>query len=337
MSLLILGWALAVLVGLVMGLVGGGGSILTVPILVYLLGVEPVLATGYSLLVVGGSALIGAILYGRRGTLHLRVALGYALPGLLMVILTRRWLLPHLPDTLFAVDSADLTGDLIFLLLLLAGLTGFFLWIRWRVRQGKANEKGMRILALVLPAALAVFLIRQVLIPRLPDHLIELNDFALHKDTALMILFGLVMIASALLMLLRKEPKPSDTSATSTSWLLIGLQGAVVGSLTGLVGAGGGFLLVPALVLMAKLPMREAIGTSLLIIAFNSLVGFLGEAGNPQIDWPFLAGFTLLAALGILGGHALSGRIPPAILRKAFGWFVLVMAAVILTKETLTL
>jgi uncharacterized membrane protein YfcA len=118
---------------------------------------------------------------------------------------------------------------------------------------------------------------------------------------------------------------------------MIALEGSVVGVITGIVGAGGGFLIIPALVLLAKLPMKMAVGTSLLIIAAKSLIGFLGDLSTQTIDWQMLLIFTSLSIVGIFIGSALSKKINEKILKTGFGWFVLVMGIYIITKELLAI
>jgi len=116
---------------------------------------------------------------------------------------------------------------------------------------------------------------------------------------------------------------------------MIALEGLIVGGVTGFVGAGGGFLIIPALVMLAKLPMKQAVGTSLMIIAVKSLFGFLGDLGNQSIDWGFLALFSLLSIIGIYLGTYLSRFVSSAKLKPGFGWFVLIMGLFILAKETI--
>lgn len=269
--MVILGYALAVLAGLSLGLIGSGGSILTVPILVYLLSVPPTLATAYSLFVVGTSALFGCSSYWRKGLVSLSTAINFAIPAFVAVYITRRWLLPAMPNVLFSF-----------------------------------------------------------------------GEWSISKDTSIMVLFAILMMVAAVSML-RKKPQPEGNSATaleapnepiSTNHLLIAVEGVIVGCLTGLVGAGGGFLIVPALVLLVRLPMKIAVGTSLLIIAVKSLIGFVGDVQAGQdIDWVLLLSFTGVTVTGILIGGRLSNHISGQQLKKGFGYFVLVMAAYIFIRE----
>ena len=259
-----LGYFASILIGVSLGLIGGGGSILTVPVLVYLLGLSPVLSTAYSLFVVGTTSLVGSFTYMRKQLVNYRAALVFAVPSFITVFLTRKFLVPAIPDPVFT-----------------------------------------------------------------------LGEFTLSKGAGIMGLFALIMLAAAFSMIRHKVDKEKDSEGKGTSfnYPLIGLEGAAVGLLTGLVGAGGGFLIIPALVLLAKLPMKMAVGTSLLIIAAKSLIGFLGDVGQQAIDWNFLAIFTSLSVVGIFLGSYLTRFIPGEKLKRIFGWFVLGMAVFILWKE----
>jgi len=262
-----LGYFAAIFIGLSLGIMGGGGSILTVPVLVYLMGVSPLLSTSYSLFVVGFTSLVGATGYLRKGMVSLRTAVVFLLPSLAAVFAVRKVLLPAIPHRLFAVGHLVFTKDLLVLVafaaLMVAAATSM---IRSRQAEGVLTEE-------------------------------------LHHRHA----FNYPLI------------------------LAIGL---VVGTLTGFVGAGGGFLIIPALVLGARLPMKLAVGTSLAIIALNSLIGFAGDlsTGTP-IAWGFLLGFIAFALGGIFLGQYLARFIPGARLKPAFGWFTLAMGTFILLRE----
>lgn len=264
-SLIIIGFGAAVLIGVSLGLIGGGGSILTVPVLVYILGVEPVLATAYSLFVVGSTSLVGSFTYMRKQLVDYKTAVVFAIPSFIAVFLTRKFLVPALPDPLFTIQGMELS-----------------------------------------------------------------------KNTGIMVFFALIMLAASYSMIKgKKEVKEEDAQQVKFNFPLIALEGSLVGILTGIVGAGGGFLIIPALVLLARLPMKMAVGTSLLIIAAKSLVGFLGDLGNQTIDWNMLISFTGLSIVGIFIGSALSKKVKDSALKKGFGWFVVVMAVYILAKELL--
>ncbi|HRO98586.1 MAG TPA: sulfite exporter TauE/SafE family protein [Flavobacteriales bacterium] len=261
----ILGYIGAILMGLSLGLIGGGGSILTVPILVYLFSIDAVLATAYSLFIVGLTSLIGSFSHMRLGNIHWRTAIVFGIPSILAVYATRAFLVPALPDPLF-----------------------------------------------------------------------NLGELAVSKALGMLILFALLMVAAAYSMIRKPKDKASSTKSgeVSFNYPLILAEGAVVGTITGLVGAGGGFLIIPALVLLAKLPMKQAVGTSLIIIAAKSLIGFTGDlGGNELIDWNFLLVFSSIAVVGIIAGSLLSKRIPNEKLKPAFGWFVLVMGVYIIARE----
>jgi uncharacterized membrane protein YfcA len=259
----LLGYLGALLIGIVLGLIGGGGSILTVPILVYVLAINPVTATAYSLFIVGTSSLIGALRNVQKGLVDFRTAIVFAIPAFMAVYATRKYVVPAIPDALFSV------GDLV-----------------------------------------------------------------ITKNIAIMVFFAIVMLLASFSMIRTHRKDKEDTNAKVTyNYPLILVEGAVVGVLTGLVGAGGGFLIIPALVLLAKLPMKKAVATSLLIIAIKSLIGFIGDVENLEIDWTFLLSFSFISIIGIFLGIYLSNFIEGKKLKKAFGWFVLVMAVYILVKE----
>jgi uncharacterized membrane protein YfcA len=265
--IVIIGFASAVLIGVSLGLIGGGGSILTVPVLVYILGVEPVLATAYSLFVVGSTSLVGSFTFMKKGLVNYKTALVFAIPSFIAVFLTRKFLVPALPDQLF-----------------------------------------------------------------------ELGTWVISKNIGIMIFFALIMLAASYSMIKGGGKKDSDEdSEVKFNIPLIALEGMVVGVITGIVGAGGGFLIIPALVLLAKLPMKMAVGTSLLIIAAKSLIGFLGDVSSQTIDWKMLLIFTGLSIVGIFIGSTLSKRINEKALKKGFGWFVLIMGIYIISKELLSL
>lgn len=258
----ILGFFGALLIGVVLGLIGGGGSILTVPVLVYMLGYNPVIATAYSLFVVGVSALVGALRNIQKGLVDFRTAIVFAIPAFAAVYATRKYIIPAIPDSLF-----------------------------------------------------------------------ELGNFTVTKDIGIMIFFAVIMLMAALSMIRSKRDENGEDAQVNYNYPLILLEGLAVGVLTGLVGAGGGFLIIPALVLLAKLPMKKAVATSLLIIAIKSLIGFIGDVENLEIDWSFLIPFTLVSVVGIFLGIWIGSFIDGKKLKKAFGWFVLLMAFYIIFKE----
>ena len=259
----IIGYLLAVIVGISLGLIGSGGSILTVPILVYIMAVEPVLATAYSLFIVGSTALVGGVKSALLKKVDFKTVFIFGIPSIITVYLTRAFLVPIIPDVIFTVGT-----------------------------------------------------------------------FAFTKPIALMVLFAVVMIMASISMIKPSKEKIDENQPMNYNFPLILLEGIFVGVLTGLVGAGGGFLIIPALVLFAKMPMKLAVGTSLFIIAAKSLIGFLGDLkGNQAIDWNLLFYFTGASIIGIFIGIYLSKKIEGAKLKAGFGWFVLLMGIYIILKE----
>nr|WP_321234195.1 sulfite exporter TauE/SafE family protein [uncultured Psychroserpens sp.] len=259
----ILGYFGALVIGIVLGLTGGGGSILTVPVFVYLMFLNPITATAYSLFVVGVSATFGAFQNIKKGLVDFKTAIIFAIPALIAVYLTRRFL-----------------------------------------------------------------------IPIIPSEIVTIGNFTLTKNMGIMVFFAIIMLLASITMIREKENCDSIISKpVKFNYPLILIEGIIVGVLTGIVGAGGGFLIIPALVLLAKLPMKKAIATSLLIIAVKSLIGFIGDVQNFEIDWGFLLLFTLISVIGIFIGTYLSTLIDGKKLKKGFGWFVLVMGIYIILKE----
>ena len=256
------GYIASLFIGISLGLIGGGGSILTVPVLVYMFGINPVLSTSYSLFIVGSTSLIGAINNHRKNLVRIKVALLFGLSSITTVFVTRKMILPVIPEKLFTIDGVTVT-----------------------------------------------------------------------HSVATMVLFAILMIMAAIAMITNNPLKQNKKISSETSLAILLLYGVAVGLATGLLGAGGGFLLIPTLVLFVGLPMKEAVGTSLLIIALNSLIGFTGDLGHFKIDWLFLCTITLIAVTGIILGGVLSKKIKGEKLKKGFGWFVLIMAITILMKE----
>ena len=260
----LIGYASALLVGIVIGLAGGGGSILTVPIFVYLFGTSPVLATTYSLFVVGVTSLIGSVTHIWNRRVDLRVTAAFALPSFISVYVSRRFLVPALPDPLF-----------------------------------------------------------------------QFGALTLSKNEAILYFFAFVMVMAARAMIRNQQPENGEAADGKPRYRILALDGLAVGLLTGTIGAGGGFLIVPMLVLLAGLPMQRAVATSVVIIAVNSIVGFLGDIHHTELNFAFLLPFTGLSVVGIVIGLSLARLIPPAKLKKGFGWFVLIVAAYIVAKEIL--
>lgn len=251
------GYLAALLIGLSLGIIGGGGSILTLPVLTYLFGIAPEAATAYSLFIVGSTALVGGVRALQNKQADLKMALIFGAPSILAVYVTRKWLLPAVPDELVGIS----------------------------------------------------------------------------KDMLIMLLFAMIMIPAGWSMIRKpRKSKIKESPRGLKAWLLVGFEGLGVGVLTGFVGAGGGFLIIPVFVLITGLPMKTAVGTSLLIIAMKSLIGFTGDMGR-TMDWGLLFTVTGISVAGILLGMWISRFISGEKLKPAFGWFVLLMAAYILTRE----
>jgi hypothetical protein len=185
-----------------------------------------------------------------------------------------------------------------------------------------------------IPSIVAVYLTRAYLVPFLPETFFTFQSFTLTKPIALMLLFAVVMILASFSMIRPSKILVDEHVPMQYNYPMILVEGTLVGVLTGLVGAGGGFLIIPALVLLAKMPMKLAVGTSLFIIAAKSLLGFLGDLkGDESIDWNLLLIFTALSILGIFIGISLAKKVEGAKLKTGFGWFVLVMGVYIILKE----
>lgn len=260
----LIGYIASILMGLSLGMIGGGGSILTVPILVYLFSIDPVLATAYSLFIVGLTALVGGVFYLKRGEVDLKTGFIFAIPSFIGVYLTRAFVVPSLPDPVFTLGAV-----------------------------------------------------------------------AVPKPLLIMFVFAVLMVLASVSMIRSKSTVRQKTEmAASTRFLLIGIEGLLVGGVTGLVGAGGGFLIIPALVLLVGLPMKLAVGTSLFIIAAKSLIGFIGDIQHQvSIDWTLLFSISGIAIGGLFVGMALSKKVSEKILKTGFGWFVLFMGALILMDQ----
>lgn len=256
----ILGYLASVLIGISLGLIGGGGSILTVPILVYLFGIGAEHATSYSLFIVGITAMTGAYRHYKLGNLEIKSGLAFALPSVISLLLVRKILLPALPDVLCTVGSTNVT-----------------------------------------------------------------------KNALIMVVFALLMLAASIAMI---RPSVEPTQDSSPQYKSLAIMGFLIGFIIGFLGAGGGFLIIPALLFFAGIPMKQAVGTSLLIISINSAIGFAGDAlGGAPINYTLLLTISGIAIFGMLIGTQLSKKINGAQLKPAFGWFVLLMGVYILLKE----
>jgi len=251
----------AFLIGLILGLMGGGGSILTVPLLVYIMGINPVIATAYSLFTVGTTSAFGSIQNYYKKNIAFKTGLIIAIPSFIAVYITRRYLLPCLPQIIIVTEN-----------------------------------------------------------------------YKLHKETFIMMLFAVIILMASISMLTRKIADDHDTpKKINYIYALPGI--GFIGLFMGLVGAGGGFLIIPMLVFFGGLTMKKAVGTSLFIIAINSLTGFLGDMQTINIQWDFLLSFTVISVFGIFAGTFLHRFVNEKQLKRGFGWFILLMAAFILYKE----
>lgn len=261
----LLGYIASIFMGLSLGLIGGGGSILTVPILVYLFKIDPIIATAYSLFIVGLTALVGGLSYLKKGEVDLKTGFLFAIPSFIGVYVTRAYVIPHLPDPVFSIGNLSLS-----------------------------------------------------------------------KALLIMLVFAVLMLAASFSMIkTKKESSTGGLNISNTSkYILIGVEGLVVGAITGFVGAGGGFLIIPALVILVGMPMKIAIGTSLFIIAAKSLIGFIGDLQNQaQIDWSLLLSVFGIATVGLFLGISVSKKIPEKTLKKGFGYFVLIMGTIIMLDQ----
>lgn len=261
----LIGYFAALLMGLSLGLIGGGGSILTVPILVYLFSQDPLVATTGSLFVVGSTALLGAIMNVRKKMVDMKTGLLFALPSFVGVFVARRFILPNLPDILFAQ-----------------------------------------------------------------------NGFVLTKALLIMSAFAILMVLASRAMI-RSGNSQINESNKQASITVISVNGFLVGLTTGFVGAGGGFLIIPALVILLKLPMKKAVGTSLAIIAANSLFGFAISSNTKDLNWHILLIITVLGAIGIFVGQAKAASINEKTLKRGFGYFVLVIGSLVLIDQLMKL
>lgn len=261
----ILGYIASILMGLSLGLIGGGGSILTVPILVYIFGTNPILATSYSLFIVGTTALVGGLFYLKKGEVDLKTGFIFGVPSFIGVYLTRAYLVPSLPDPVFTLGS----------------------WV-------------------------------------------------VTKPLLIMLVFAILMLAASVSMIRTKKAIEANKVKMNPQlqFLLIGLEGLIVGGVTGFVGAGGGFLIIPALVILVGMSMKLAVGTSLFIIAAKSLIGFAGDLQQKtEIDWTLIFTITGIAVLGLFVGMYFSEKVSEKSLKKGFGYFVLVMGSIILFDQ----
>ena len=252
----------AALIGISLGLIGGGGSILTVPVLVYLFGVQPLIATSYSLFVVGSASLVGAVTNWKKGMVSIRTASLFGISSILTVYVTRKFIVPIIPEDIATIGNIAVTSSLL-----------------------------------------------------------------------TMVSFAALMLVASFSMISNRETRMHAGAEKRAGYMKLFLYGIAIGLVTGFLGAGGGFLLIPVLVLLIGLPMKKAIGTSLAIISVNSLIGFTGDFGHFSMDWKFLGVVTSIAITGIFVGEKIGEKIKGEKLKKGFGWFVLITGIYIIAKE----
>ena len=261
----LLGYIMALFIGISLGLFGGGGSILAVPVLAYLFSLDEKVATAYSLFIVGFAALVGGIKQNINNNVDWITAVVFGIPALIGVWIVRHYVIPELPDVLF-----------------------------------------------------------------------DVGDFAISRRMGMFGVFIVLMVAAALSML-KENTRKGGSGDISYNYPLILIEGLIVGAVTGLVGAGGGFLIIPALVVLTNLDIKKAIGTSLVIIALKSILGFfLGDALIMSIDWNFLIVFTSITIIGIFLGVYIGNFIDGNKLKKGFGYFILAMSIFMFIIEFLT-
>ncbi|HLR37953.1 MAG TPA: sulfite exporter TauE/SafE family protein [Chitinophagaceae bacterium] len=259
----ILGYVAAIFIGIVLGLIGSGGSILTIPVLVYLFQIDVVLATSYALFIVGITSVVGAYSYFKKELVDFKLVLFFGMPSIAAVFLSRRFILPAIPQ-----------------------------------------------------------------------HILQIEDFFIVKNNFILLIFAVLMLFSALSMVRRNNIDLQKTgAATNSGYLLFVLEGLAIGTITGVLGAGGGFLIIPVLVHVLKLPMKKAVGTALVIVSINTLFGFLFSLPIKNLDLSLMLSISGIAIVGILIGSRLSNRIEGEKLKPIFGWFVLIMGIYILVKE----
>ena len=260
----ILGYIGALLIGLILGLIGSGGSVLAVPIFIYLFLLDEKIATAYSLFVVGSTSLVGSLSYNKKKLINWNQVLLFGVPSVISVVLVRNFLMPYIPEIITSILGYNVS-----------------------------------------------------------------------RRTLILGLFSILLIGSSIMMFNDKKSKPSGRDL---NYLKITSEGFLVGALTGLIGAGGGFLIIPSLVILGKLPMKEAVGTSLVIISLKSLLGFFfGDAFLYQIDWTLILKFTFISILGIFIGNYFSVFINANLLKKIFGVFIFIVGFLIITNELINL
>ncbi len=256
------GYLMVFIIGVVMGMIGAGGSILTSSVLIYVFSINPVLSASYTLLNVGIISLVGVVQYFRKDQVDIRTGLMFALPALLVV-----------------------------------------------------------------------FIMRRLIMPSIPTCICQFGSFGLTKELMVMVVFALVMILVSWSMILQPVPK-GNTRSNNRSGLAMILPGGLAGIITGFTGAGGGFVIVPALIFFTGLDIKKAVGTSLFIISINTASGFIGDySSGVQYDWSFLLKLISVTVAGMLFSSLLANRISNTKLRRVFGITILAIGCWIVIKE----
>ncbi|MDA3616051.1 sulfite exporter TauE/SafE family protein [Polluticaenibacter yanchengensis] len=258
----VLGYIFAFCIGVVLSLTGGGGSILTVPVLVYIFKVDPVLASVYSLFIVGVNSFLATFPKYKSGYVHLATVWQFGLPSIAAVYVVRQFVVRNIPDSLFYINQTEIT-----------------------------------------------------------------------KSWVMMLFFSILMLFAGYAM--SKQNKIDGKPLKKRNGWGVAIRGLGVGVVTGLVGVGGGFLIIPTLVLFLGFPMKDAVGTSLFIITINSAIGFTADLGHYPLDWHFLLMFTIVGLLGVMAGALLNSKVSPSALKKYFGWMILLMGVYIFINEVL--
>ena len=256
-------YAASLFVGLSLGMIGAGGSILTVPVFIFVLKIDPLTSSIYSMFIVGISGLAGGLKYIFNKLVDIRTTIVFGIPSVTGVLIARKLIFPSIPDQIFSMGGFVVSKKILFMLCI----------------------------------------------------------------SALMLMASIRMLSTASL----KVAPPSVDTKVKTGFLII--QGFIVGIITGLFGIGGGFLIVPALYFWSRLPMKKAVGTTLLIIAMNSLFSFSTSYSAALINWNLLTRFSLGAIIGILIGTRIAEKISGDYLKKIFGWFVMAISFYIVIKQ----
>lgn len=258
----LLGYIAAAFIGVSLGLIGAGGSILTVPVIVFLFGVPQIVSTSYSLFIVGITSMISAIIKYISGDIDLKTAFTFGFISTFVVMMIRKFLIPMIPADLYHIGGIQITYN----------------WVS-------------------------------------------------------MVMFSILMLLAAVSMIKQNTDTGDAKPVEKQSTVNLMLCAVLVGIVTGILGAGGGFIIIPALVMYLNLDIKKAVGTSLAIIALNALTGFTMDVARQPVNWSFLLLITAIAVGGSLVGSAISKRIEAGRLKTAFGWFVMALGVIILIKN----